>query len=172
VIHAFNHGLGDTAGSVRFYVPSFTGSVAASQQVLFPDDQNEEVECLIVPLDTFVHEQGIDRVDLIKCDVEGSELLVLRGGMASIERHKPVIMLEMLRKWSRRFGYHPNDIIALLGGSGYQCWSFRDGGFTEVPSVDDACTETNFFFLHADRHKPLLAEMAHARHTPRSASES
>lgn len=159
-IHAFNHALGESAGTVEFYVPAFTGSVAASQRPLFPQDDNAAVECRIVPLDTFVREQQLARVDLIKCDVEGSELFVLRGGLDTIARHRPIIMLEMLRKWSAAFDYHPNDIIALLRQFGYQCWSLEDGRIAAVAAVDESCAQTNFFFLHADQHAGLLAQMA------------
>lgn len=159
-IHPFNHALGESAGSVKFFIPAFTGSVAASQRPLFPDDQNEVVNCRIVPLDTFVREQQLASVDLIKCDVEGSELFVLRGGLDTIARYRPIIMLEMLRKWSRAFGYHPNDIIALLRGYGYQCWSLKDATTTEYLDIDDTCVQTNFYFLHMEKHGELLAEMA------------
>lgn len=159
-IHAFNHALGESAGSVEFYVPAFTGSVAASQRPLFPQDHNEAVECQIVPLDTFVREQQLTRVDLIKCDVEGSEIFALRGGLDTIARHRPIIMLEMLRKWSAAFGYHPNDVIALLSQYGYQCWSLEAGQIATVAAVDETCVQTNFFFLHANRHAELLAQLS------------
>ena len=37
-------------------------------------------------LDHFVEEQGIERLDFVKADVEGAELRVLEGGKATIER--------------------------------------------------------------------------------------
>lgn len=159
-IHAFNHALGESEGALRFYVPTFTGSVAASQRQLFPNESNEEVECAVVPLDVFTRQRRLERVDLIKCDVEGSELLVLRGGPETIQRFRPIIMLEMLRKWSEVFGYHPNDIITLLRGYGYRCWSYEAETFSELTQMDESCMQTNFFFLHTDRHQDLLAEIA------------
>jgi FkbM family methyltransferase len=85
--------------------------------------------------------------NIIKIDVEGAELLVLKGGQNIIERHRPIIQCEMLRKWSKRFNYHPNDIIALLGGMGYQCFTLRDGKLSQFETMTEDTVETNFFFL-------------------------
>lgn len=38
-----------------------------------------EVPCEITTISAIIHEQAIDRIDLLKIDVEGSELAVLRG---------------------------------------------------------------------------------------------
>lgn len=40
---------------------------------------------------------GLDRVDLIKIDVEGMELDVLHGGLGVIERDKPLLFLEVIK---------------------------------------------------------------------------
>jgi len=118
------------------------------------------VQCRVETLDAVARAQGIARVDLIKCDVEGSELFVLRGVAETIRRDQPIIMLEMLRKWARVFDYHPNDIIAFLGDLGYRCWSWDGADLIPVPAVDDACTQTNFFFLHDARHHDIPARAA------------
>ena len=39
----------------------------------------------------------LDRLDLIKIDVEGMELDVLRGAHATIARHKPIVVVERLK---------------------------------------------------------------------------
>ena len=107
-------------------------------------------------LDEFVFESGINKLDFIKCDVEGSELFVFQGGMHSINQYKPIIYTEMLRKWSAPFGYHPNDIIKLFGDLGYRCFTAIDRGLREFFYMDDETEETNFFFLHDNMHKKII----------------
>ncbi|UPY35788.1 FkbM family methyltransferase [Sediminicoccus sp. KRV36] len=46
-------------------------------------------------LDSILEEAGVTRLDLIKMDVEGLELAVLRGGAQSIARLKPMIIFEI-----------------------------------------------------------------------------
>jgi FkbM family methyltransferase len=46
-------------------------------------------------LDGFVERHGIGRIDLIKMDVDGNELPVLRGGRGVLVKHRPTIVMEM-----------------------------------------------------------------------------
>ena len=48
----------------------------------------------MLTLDEFVKGKKT-KVDFIKCDVEGAELLVFTGGIKSIEKYKPIIFAEM-----------------------------------------------------------------------------
>ena len=143
-------GLGERAETLEFYIPQTTGSVAASVRPLFEDQPNERVRAKIVRLDDFIAERGIKRLDLLKCDIEGGELFMLRGAMDSIRKFRPTIFLELLRKWSKVHGYHPNDVIALLSAAGYTCHAITADGLRELTEIDDACTSTNFLFTHRD----------------------
>ncbi len=148
--------LGERPGKVKFYVPAFHGSVAASGRALFASDENREVEVDMRTLDDFCQGESIDRIDLVKCDVEGAEIFALRGGMKVLERTRPVLMLEMLRKWARAYDYHPDDIIRLLTPLGYRCFSLGERELVEHAAIDEACVATNFFFLDPERHQPAL----------------
>jgi FkbM family methyltransferase len=57
-----------------------------------------------VRLDTWARERGIDRLDLLKLDVEGSELAVLSGGAETIRRFRPITVVECNPVALRRFG--------------------------------------------------------------------
>ncbi|CEM39354.1 unnamed protein product [Vitrella brassicaformis CCMP3155] len=58
---------------------------------------------------------GLDRVDLIKIDVEGFEYRVLRGGEQTLRRAKPVIFAEIKKPYKR-------DVFDLLVTQmGYEC---------------------------------------------------
>ena len=95
-------------------------------------------------------------IDLIKCDVEGAELLVFPGRHEAPPRCRPIVFCEMLRKWAAKFAYQPNDIIALLATAGYRCFAVTTGKLVGVPAVDEKTQTTNFFFLHEEGHAHLL----------------
>ena len=63
----------------------------------------------------------------------------------------------MLRKLTRPFGYHPNDIIALMAGYGYGCFRSEDGRLIPFDAMDDDTIETNFYFLHRTNHMRVRA---------------
>lgn len=111
----YNIGLSDEEGQRTFYYNNAeTG--AASMRNLREKENILEIACTLKTLDNVIQEENIQSMDMIKIDVEGSELFVLKGGMQSIKKFKPIIFCEMLRKWCAKFDYHPNDIITLLGG--------------------------------------------------------
>lgn len=147
-------GFSNVAGRAEFYVPEFHGSVAASQRPLWSDAPNRRVQVELDTLDAFiVRQNGIGSVDLIKCDVEGAELMVLQGGQALLSRDKPLLLLEMLRKWAKVYGYHPNDILEFLGSIGYRAACLQDGRVHDVTRIDDGTVATNFFLWHPARHE-------------------
>ncbi len=97
-------------------------------------------------------------VDFIKCDVEGSELLVLQGASAYLRENKPFIFCELLRKWSAKFGYHPNKVIEYLGEYGYLCFAIHNSRLIRLTEISDATYQTNFIFLHRENHQRTIRE--------------
>jgi FkbM family methyltransferase len=68
----------------------------------------------ITTLDAVMRRKGIEALDLIKIDVEGMELPVLRGGAAVLEKSKPDLLLELQTEVDLA------EARALLGPLGYQ----------------------------------------------------
>lgn len=81
-----------------------------------------------ITLDDFVVQEGLHRLDLVKCDVEGAELLVLRGARDAINRFRPKFVLEVDAGWLKRFRASPEDVIDFLASRGYEYRVDRDAG--------------------------------------------
>jgi len=151
LINPFNIALSGSDGEATFYYnPNELG--AASARNIRELKEITEVKCITQTLDSFVIQHNISKMDLIKCDVEGSELFVFKGGIRSLEKFKPAIFTEMLRKWAAQFQYHPNDIINLLASIGYSCYACRNNKLVEINRIDPETIETNFFFLDKGKH--------------------
>ena len=86
-----NKALSDEAGESEIFI--IAGNVGASS---FDDREEgcEKVKVAKIVGDDYFIEQGIDRLDFIKIDVEGHEESALRGFMKTIKKFKPVIMME------------------------------------------------------------------------------
>lgn len=119
----------------------------------------QEVLCKTTTLDTFCTSRDL-RPSLVKIDVEGAELMVVQGGEKTLEG-TPIILVELLRKWSREFGYHPNDVFTYLAKYGYQAWEFaEDGSGTLRPcsAVTEETLQTNFIFMHPQKHAAAIRQ--------------
>jgi len=147
-ISTFDFGFSDTEGAFDFYYdPSL--SVNASLANMSGSKETENITCIVKRLDDFRKEH---KVDFIKCDVEGAELFVFKGGADLIKNDCPIVFAEMLIKWSAKFNYHPNDIISFFSELGYLCFTLCGGNLKPVTVVDENTIETNFFFLHKENH--------------------
>jgi FkbM family methyltransferase len=97
----------------------------------------------IMPLDDFVREQRITRVDVIKIDIEGGELAMLEGAAETISRWKPVIFIEINSLTSRAAGYDPGLILRFLEARGYQCAHIGRNGKTRIVREKDLTSFQN-----------------------------
>jgi FkbM family methyltransferase len=150
-------GLSNAIGEHTMFTPTTSGSPAASMTKLHPTEDNTTITCRFSTLDTYARDQRFTRLDLVKCDVEGAELMVLQGGLETIRTHKPKLLLELLRKWSSAFGYHPNDVVRLLGTLGYECYAIGATDLTHITEITDTTAETNYIFVVPDLHGPVRA---------------
>jgi len=64
--------------------------------------------------------------DVIKIDVEGSELLVVRGAEKTIKKKHPIIQVEYQQETCARFGYSREAIPDLLRSWGYEIEVFNN----------------------------------------------
>ncbi len=155
-IHPHNFALGAEEQQLEFFFhPENSDSASLVNILERPDAQKLVVS--VRKLDDVAASKDL-KVDFLKCDVEGAELMVLRGALQTIERDRPIIFLEMLRKWSSKFGYHPNDIIDLLSAYGYHCFRLDTNSLCRQIQVDEQTTATNFFFLHTERHANQISQ--------------
>lgn len=78
-----------------------------------------------ITLDAYVREQGIDHVDLIKMDIEGAELLALKGSTTLLScDNGPAIVLESADMNTIGFGYKAVETWDYLESFGYRIFSF------------------------------------------------
>ncbi len=153
-ISTFNFGFSNENTFITFYYnPKLSGN--SSIQNLSHSDCIEEIKATVKKIDDYVRESKIS-IDFIKCDVEGAELFVFKGGADTIKRDKPIVFTEMLRKWCKPFNYHPNDIIKMFNSMNYKCFSIKGSFLKEFNTMTEETVETNFIFLHTVKHKKII----------------
>jgi FkbM family methyltransferase len=147
-IKAFQIGFSEIDGEETFYLVKDRPANGSMRNTL--EDPNASVfKCPVTTIDSFVA-KGHELPDLIKCDVEGAELAVLRGGLNTLREKKPIVIAEVMRKWCRKYQYDPNDIFDLMSSLGYQCFSIGEGRPRPFARMNESTIETNFLFWPAD----------------------
>ena len=158
-VEVLNVAISDEEGELEIWASAaYSGAASAAPSRSY--EGAKSVRCTKTTLDSTVSTRGL-KVDVIKADVEGGELAVIRGGLETIDRDRPAIMLEMLRIHAAPFGYHPNDLIDLLAQRGYESYAVTEGnGIVPFDRMDDSTVETNFLFVQPDRHGEAVAALA------------
>ncbi|MEX1155110.1 FkbM family methyltransferase [Parvibaculum sp.] len=78
-------------------------------------------------------ELNLQNVGFMKIDVEGSELQVLEGAEQTIRRERPVMVIEMEERHTKR---PIKEAIAVVEGYGYQAFALVDNILTDVRQID------------------------------------
>jgi len=89
----------------------------------------------VTTLDDVVAERGIDRIDLIKIDIDGYECTMLRGALATLRRFKPVLVMEISPYVLDEHGGSVEELASALADLGY---SIRDADTDVVLPLDGA----------------------------------
>jgi FkbM family methyltransferase len=71
---------------------------------------HDTVTIACMPFDDYARE-GLDRLDLIKIDVDGHEMKVLQGARGSIERYKPAVLIELYEEALRDAGSSVDEVL-------------------------------------------------------------
>lgn len=104
---------GEAQSVVRLHLHSESNSSMAS---LYSKDSSGSVavEVPCTTLDQLCQERGVRRVNLVKIDVEGAELFVLRGMKRVMREMRPSIVLELHPKLLEDVGTPFDTVVALL----------------------------------------------------------
>lgn len=128
-----NFALGDKTGSFDIHIPAGDFGQASLQKHSagsWSKPGMETLTCEMRTLDGYLAEQKLTKIDFIKIDVEGAELLALRGGSQLLTEFHPTIHFEFCPDWADAFGYKLVDVFTLLQASGYAY--FYEGDFTLI----------------------------------------
>ncbi len=117
-------------------------------RVLRPD----RVRARMSTLDVVAPQIGIERCDVVKIDVEGSELDVLKGGRDLLSTYRPIVMLELNPHRMAQFGWTADDLAAVASDLGYTAW--RRVGRHSTPLVTEPLDLENAFLVPRGSRPP------------------
>ena len=88
----------------------------------------------------------LPRVDFVKCDVEGAEMLVLIGGEKLLTTRRPNILLEIQSR-PGGFAHEPQDVFDWLGERGWHGYYLREGRLHPTTGIATDNPVPNYVFL-------------------------
>jgi hypothetical protein len=103
--------------------PAYSGLQQREYKQSAPKIDSIEVE--VRELDDVMKERDF-KVSLIKIDVEGGELDVLKGATAILTSDKPILIFEFGKGASEYYGTMPHHLFELLEIYGYGIWTLGD----------------------------------------------
>src|SRR5262245_31922159 len=164
-------GCSDKNGQVTFELPlQASGAIAAGltflggrhnqrtgkeQHARF--EGTREIRCDVVRIDDSLRDPG--ELAFVKCDIEGAELLALRGAEKTIEQFAPTVLCEINPWFLEGFGIQLGDLLGFFASRGYELYWFDDSRRKLVARQPDQVVEDNYVFLHPrrrERFAPLL----------------
>lgn len=166
-------GCGDRAGRIVFTVPTQkSGAISASMaygrsgaEHLGPEapsryDTTISVTCEMERIDELIP----DRMDVsfIKCDIEGTELLALRGGTRTIERTHPTVVCEIYPGFLEDLGIALSDLLRFFTDRDYVMYRYDVSAGRSPrlkPIAASQITGENYVFVHPSRADRLHSVM-------------
>lgn len=94
-VRIMHHAVVDRAGPVTFLVHPSHGMGKAAGSAGRDGDYPGQIEVEGTSIDEVVFSEGVGHPDLIKMDIEGGEVLALRGMPRTLAELRPVVLLEL-----------------------------------------------------------------------------
>ncbi|HEV2734156.1 MAG TPA: FkbM family methyltransferase [Longimicrobiaceae bacterium] len=119
-VEVYGSGLGARAGSFRLHL---SGSGGDGWSSLYPSEWTgpEAVEVPVETLDGWMDRRDVERIDLLKVDVEGAELDVLRGARRSLaEGRIGAVVVEFNRDTQEAGGFSAEEMERTLAEAGFR----------------------------------------------------
>lgn len=133
-----NQGLGDEPGTLMLVEDSM--NMGASSIVRKAGAEDRQIPVQIETLDKATAD--IDAIEMIKIDVEGFEINVLRGAGELIARHQPIIVFE---QHAKEFHDGTTESLSFLRELGYRfCWH-QKGSATGVRALSKLVDIREYF---------------------------
>lgn len=148
--HLIEKGVGSKPGSLEFCfslkeLGAYDGFRSTNRMPM-----SGKTTVPVTTIDLEWKKQGKPRVSVIKIDVEGAEMEVLKGAIECIEQEKPSILIEWNMKNLQAYACSPNEIIYFSEKYNYQIYSIPNLDLIDsLKQLSRTMEQTESFLLSA-----------------------
>jgi FkbM family methyltransferase len=110
-----------------------------------------------ISLDRYISEHSLDRVDVVKIDVEGAELEAFRGAARMLTELRPTLICEVVDAATQPWGYAAREIILALHRYGYTWFEMALDGTPFPHEIRDSYSEVrNYLAVPGEKCSSVL----------------
>lgn len=139
--------VSDRDGAIRLYMSKDNNAGTHSTIQGVSNVSSEYIEIPCVRLDSYVSEHAIQHIGLIKIDVEGGELEVVRGAEHVLRSQQPALIIEMSSGLQSARGFTVPQFKSMLKDWGFSPFTINDDGTLRPSPLDQDHAMDNVVFL-------------------------
>lgn len=148
--------LSDREKEIRLFSPiKGSGKIGPSLSFIDEGDHQDALSEVVsmATIDNFCLSARVPRVDFIKCDIEGAELLAYKGGRQVIERDHPHVLSEVDEGNLNRYGQSPKELEEFFTAKGYKIAVFQEGVLKPLEHLKE---NRNYLFIHGSQWDKII----------------
>jgi FkbM family methyltransferase len=164
---AENMAISHQRGSVKFIPSNPDNNMNLWSQIKLDSSSDAtEIEVPSLSIDEYCEDQNIQKVDLIKMDIEGAEGMAVDGMMRGLKQKKyKAILIELHPAQLKKSKYSPQSIADAFLSNGYRGYQFNSTFNNKnlsdrTPGFYDLKWD-NSYLQPLDLNKPLTSEWEH-----------
>tara|TARA_B100001250_G_C19780270_1_gene781542 strand:+ start:1022 stop:1846 length:825 start_codon:yes stop_codon:yes gene_type:complete len=156
-VKLINKGCADKNGTIDFSIPlQKNGTISAGLAFIDMDKRDREIRLKkstyssyttqkseIIKIDDYL--KDLNKLSFIKVDVEGADLLVLKGAINNIKKFKPIIMIEIEDRYIDSYNISREDIKSFFDKLDYEIFCYEEDSLRKCNY--DYKSVTNFIFI-------------------------
>ena len=148
-----------------FPIKMAVGNISGEKEIYLSGEENIGMSSFMHPenyaglsesvqvtrLDDWIAGSDIHNIDIIKLDIEGSELSALQGMKVTLEKNKPLVISEINPETLLQFEINPSDIINFMFDLNFECYVIFDGGKLRIKGSGRINQTINVLFIHPEK---------------------
>ena len=157
-VETLNIALGNLVGFVDFHInkSSATNSILPTHKngsITWSENLLDTLVNIKVPsstIDDFVEKKGIDKIDILKLDTQGTEYLIIEGARETIKKGRiRIVYMEIIILPTYQGQKYFDEILLLMRVNGFKLFKMYDFSFNrfgELRQVDAVFISNDFKF--------------------------
>lgn len=170
-VELFEKGVADKNEKIDFHIPiqefgalstslshiAIRNNNLSEKEKFYQFNNHETISCEVVQIDDFLLPK-LKKLSFVKIDIEGAEYFALKGMLKTIEKFKPVILVEIQPFFLKGFEVSEKQIQNLISSAGYSMFIF-DPQTKKLKLYTSQLTDSNYILLHSlsmDKYSHLI----------------